>query len=512
MPHATNTSDYWELPPRHLREAGKEVQVYERAAACGGAWLFTNDRPHRPAYPATVAQDADFQPDLPPPSASLPYTIETTLSSIDADAARLEHAPPAPAYKTLKNNIPSPIMVFQDFPKPKDGPWYLWHHQHLAYLQEYAKSFDLNSLVSYNTRVEKVEEEFGPDGVAIGWNVLTKKMELIGEGESRVVRCTWSSKVFDAVVSANGHHTAESVPNIPGLDEWQRVWPERLSHARSFRTGEDWAGQDTVLVVGSGPSGSDMAREICRYAQRVLMTTRPFLEGDSEDAKIVKTVMRERLPKANGLHVPAVVRFLPPTDLNGPGTIEMLDGKTYKVDSVLFTTGYHYSNPYLVDYEQRMIKQDPANKMMLDGHTVLNLHEQVFYISNPTLALVGVPVNVSTFSFYEYLSLMVTRVWSGQAQLPSIPCMRAEFEAKFAASKPRTFHVYGKPVEVALVQEMSDWINSEAARLGFEGKVRRIEPYSPEYLAIKARTVEGLKGRDREEEERMAAQAATEAK
>lgn len=208
------------------------------------------------------------------------------LKGQDADAQvnamATSFAPPGPSYVTLKNNIPSPLMCFQGMSRDAERPeeWYYPHSEHQAYLEAYAALHDIDSVTSYNTRVEKVDE------VENGWRVWSKTFNTTRDADSITVTITYSVNDYDAVVCATGHHNAPATPDIPGLAEWQAQWPDRLSHALSFRRGEDWKGCRNVLVVGSGPSGSDMAREISVYADNVYVTARPFETDDSPDTKV----------------------------------------------------------------------------------------------------------------------------------------------------------------------------------------------------------------------------------
>jgi hypothetical protein len=180
----------------------------------------------------------------------------------------------------------------------------------------------------------------------------------------------------------------------------------------------------------------------------------------------------------------------------------MLDGSVIEVDSVLFATGYYHSYPFFRDYQARRTSE--STKIVQSQYTVLNLHQDLFYIPDPTLCLLGVPANISAFSFFEYQGIEVTRVWSNQAQLPSIPAMQRAYAARRGAVSDRNIHVYGKVEEPKLVREIASWLNSEAKRLGVQGQVEQLSGYSDEYMAVKARTVEGLGVRDAADDVRLA--------
>jgi cation diffusion facilitator CzcD-associated flavoprotein CzcO len=52
---------------------------------------------------------------------------------------------------------------------------------------------------------------------------------------------------FDSVVVASGHYHSPNVPDIPGLKEWKKRWPDRVQHSKGYRKPDDFKDQ-----VGTG--------------------------------------------------------------------------------------------------------------------------------------------------------------------------------------------------------------------------------------------------------------------
>lgn len=94
------------------------------------------------------------------------------------------------------------------------------------YIQSYAASFGVEPLIKYNTRVEQLEK------IGHEWHVQTTTLRL--EGPDRGLK-TRAVDQFDAVVVASGHYHASKIPDIPGLKEWKRAWPDRVYHSKSYR-------------------------------------------------------------------------------------------------------------------------------------------------------------------------------------------------------------------------------------------------------------------------------------
>lgn len=47
-------------------------------------------------------------------------------------------------------------------------------------------------------------------------------------------------KTFDAVVIATGHYHAPYVPDLPGLADWRRKWPDNVIHSKQYRIPEQF--------------------------------------------------------------------------------------------------------------------------------------------------------------------------------------------------------------------------------------------------------------------------------
>ena len=96
-----------------------------------------------------------------------------------------------------------------------------------------------------------------------------------------------------------------------------------------------------------------------------------------------------------------------------------------------------------------------------------NLYRDVFYIPDPTLAFVGISVNTSAFSFFEYQSISVARVFSGKARLPDPQSQRVALDKVVTSKGKGKFrHFLGPAGERAYVRDTVEWINRDAATLG----------------------------------------------
>lgn len=125
-----------------------------------------------------------------------------------------------------------------------------------------------------------------------------------------------------------------------------------------------------------------------------------------------------------------------------------------------------------------------------------NLHLDIFYIPDPTLAFVGVPFYTATFTLFEFQAIAVSRVFSGKASLPTEAEMRKIYEDRKAKKGfGRAFHSL-KGEEIEYVNGLVEWVNRDGARLG---GVERVQGHSDRWLesykkrAVRLQALLGIK-------------------
>ncbi|EJT99010.1 FAD/NADP-binding domain-containing protein [Dacryopinax primogenitus] len=470
---------------RHLHEAGFRVRVFERQPYAGGTWTFEPDLPLQPKYPSVPPSIGDFVPSLPPENAEhLPFE---KVQKDENSEERKEFSPPNPVYQSLTNNVPTPCMEFKDFPWPEGTEWHVSHTDISKYIQSYAVHFGLNEFTSYRTRVENISQLDPPPGQSQPrWRLTLRRVE---DAPADSAKSTWWTEDFDAVVVASGHYGAPFIPKIEGVEAWAERWKDDIIHSRAYRSAEDYTGK-TVLIVGTGTSGVDIARDISPHVTKIYQVRRNQLHGPDHYQR-QRSFQLKMLP-ANGEHLPEIKRFLP---LSGAEKdlsecrVECTDGRVVGgFDKIIFATGYQYSVPFLSDYHldpntlPHSPHQAPDRVLVTSGAGVSNLLRDVFYIPQPTLAFLGLSINTATFSFFEFQGLAITRVWQGWARLPDERGRRKEYERLVEAKGGGRFmHLMGHENEVAYVRETVDWLNADGARVG----APLIEGHSERWLEVK---------------------------
>ncbi|KAF2097985.1 dimethylaniline monooxygenase [Rhizodiscina lignyota] len=432
------------LAAAYLKAAGIDVEIYERSSEAGGVWVFDERRPIEPLYPAIRASRGEDYPSHTSPE--------------------LEHAPPSPCYFGLKNNVATRLMRTKLSAWPPGTEDYVSHHMLKDYIQTIAKQEGLDQFTNYGARVTDLRKTNGL------WDLTYIKLRRDSVIGTRPEEKKQTG--FDSVIVASGHYHAPRVPDILGLKESKRRWPDRIWHSKGYRSPKQFQGKN-VLLVGAGTSSIDIARELGPVANKVYQSSRDgFFEFPAT-----------MLP-ANGIRVCEIAACqISSEDLdddqheplmdteNLPLTILLVDGrKICNIHTILLCTGYHITLPFLQQYHDDDIPAAKANETVLvtDGTQLHNLHKDIFYIPDPSLIFIGVPYFSATFTLFEYQAIAVAAVLSEKATLPPKEAMRQEYQERLQkkGSGKRFHSIRGE--EVQYVAELLEWINNDMVQRGFE--------------------------------------------
>ncbi|KAL2864249.1 uncharacterized protein BJX67DRAFT_373965 [Aspergillus lucknowensis] len=428
---------------KQLQSFSLGVTVFERASAVGGIWSFDERKPLEPPYPSLLPSLSDYDDG---PS-------QLGLGGDPPDLVELQHAPPGPAYESLTNNIPTSLLELQGYPWPDGTGDYVSHRVVWGYLQRYAVANGLEPLIKFNTRVEKLEKE------GQRWSLQTSTLERDELDRSKIITET---SEFDAVVVATGHYHAPRIPDFPGLPEWKRRWPSRVFHSKAFRTADCF---ENLLLIGAGVSATDIAKEASTHVKKIYQVCR----GSASD------IPAQFLPE-NAERVGPISSFSAPSEveLDGilhedaaiPATVTLNDGRILDdIHTVILCTGYHITYPFLKQFHSDSTPVQDADERVLvtDGTQIHNLHEDIFYIPDPTLAFVGTAFSASSFSLFEFQSIAISAVFSGNVKLPPREVMRARYKERLAKKGAgKMFHSL-RDDEVDYVARLVLWLNSDLA-------------------------------------------------
>ncbi|KAK4200502.1 hypothetical protein QBC40DRAFT_326537 [Triangularia verruculosa] len=452
----------------HLLREGLAVTVFERSSIAGGVWHYDGRTPVDPPYPSNtpslgdyeISQRGDFSYATPPPEQT-DGARHKNLLQVEAakHASDLEvlFSPPGPCYAGLRNNVPTNLMASSLSAWPEGTEPVVSQRDVEHYVQSLAESHGVNAHTIFHTRVDEVRKT--PDGSK--WEVRSVTLEKAGLGVRFIERLS----LFDRVVVASGHYNMPRIPDIKGLSVWKASFPSRIIHSKQYRNPERYRGQN-VVILGAGVSALD----ICRELDAVANTSYQSVRGGQFD------LSASILPPSTN-RVPEIAQFSLDNDQTEqpflkdghpiPGRIILRNGQVVEnIHHVVLATGYITSYPFLPHLHSDIASITESGEHVVvtsDGSMAHNLHKDIFYIPDPTLAFVGVPYHVVTFSLFDVQAQVVARVFAGRARLPSQKSMREEYERKVSEKglgrEFHSLHAMGKEVEY--VRDLVEWVNED---------------------------------------------------
>eukprot|EP00092_Neocalanus_flemingeri_P004405 GFUD01004738.1.p1 GENE.GFUD01004738.1~~GFUD01004738.1.p1 ORF type:complete len:444 (+),score=154.01 GFUD01004738.1:36-1367(+) len=248
----------------------------------------------------------------------------------------------SPVYQNLHTNLPKELMAFPGFPFPAGKKSFVHHTEMTSYLQSYARHHQLDQHMVLNREVIRVTPTT-PGDPQTAWTVDLADTET-GQTETEEA---------DLVLLCSG--VREYQPRVP---EVSRTFTGDQLHSSQFRTAEDerFVGR-TVLVVGGGPSGVDIATEIERVARTVIVSMGRVglpVRGDIEKVGGIASIEEDRVVFED-------------------------QNEARQVDCIVWCTGYDKAIPYL--------GPECGLNIIEEGHVVDPLYMHVINITYPTMAV-----------------------------------------------------------------------------------------------------------------------------
>ena len=284
-------------------------------------------------------------------------------------------------------------MSYPSYPFPSGTLLYPPASTVLQYLNDYATHFDIHRHVRVNTAVRNVD-----------WDESLSQWCVRTSTASATYDSTAEESLFDLVIIANGHYRIPFYPPTPGLKAW--LESGKAVHAAWYRHAEYHG--DTVLVVGRGPSGIDVADEMREVSKTLIHSfpeaTRQDLEGGSLK---LRGRIGEFLDSPEGR-----VRFEDGTEETG-------------IDYCILATGYEHSLPFLPPHLLKLALPPPIppipEKLYNSKFHIFPLAKQIFPLvtSFPPsrLGLVALPYRIIPFPFAEVQTRAVLKAFADPTSL-----------------------------------------------------------------------------------------------
>lgn len=281
-------------------------------------------------------------------------------------------------YKGLHTNLPKEIMGYPDFPIPSQEKSYISSEDMLAFLNLYADKFNVRERIKFENHVLRVRPLKDDT-----WEVIVRELPTKN----------YKTYIFDAVLICNGHYHTPTYPKFEGAD----IYKGKQIHSHEYRSPDPFEGE-SVLVIGAGPSGMDMANEISKKAKRVTLS-----HHLKEPPKTVFQSNVDQKPDVMKLREHEVV---------------FSDGSVQSYTVVLYCTGYKYTFPFLsVD-----------SGITCDDNFIRPLYKHCLSINRPSLGFIGLPFYVCATQMFDLQARFCLKFMTKHKELPSKEEMMKDFK------------------------------------------------------------------------------------
>lgn len=366
-------------------------------------------------------------------------------------------------YCGLRTNLPKEVMGYIGHPYDTSLPSFVGHATVADYLEDYSRAQSVDAVIQYShsvTAARPVERSIRAEVESMGQLQRKLGREFLPWHVTVLNTATSDERIerFDALVVCNGHFAIPDSPTYPGLC----AWPGRVLHSVEYDDPADFAGQ-TVLVVGSGPSGTDIAWELRGTAMHVAISQRSLAaEGAASlppEPPASGRATLSRYPAISTFHgdgkwavrqkcwslfsfsvhnaACACVRI---------GTVEFVGGSTLAaVDAVIMCTGYLYTAPAIQLPSSVPDLPLPTEAVeageSVDGSTVIGsagrmvnwLWRHFLHVHVPSLSFIGLPYGIIPCQLIQAQVLWLVALYSGALQVPPKGTLVSDVAAHYAS-------------------------------------------------------------------------------
>jgi cation diffusion facilitator CzcD-associated flavoprotein CzcO len=376
------------------------IDIYEQQSEVGGVWNYSPNISGKVAIPQTT-------PNGPPEPPIWPKKAPAPLFSNSM-------------YDRLNTNIPKGLMGFSDPKFPSESLLFPIREDVQSYLVQYSQ--EIRQLIKFSTQVVKVLDTSATNRP--NWE-LTSKSTITDISEVLD---------YDAIVVANGHYSVPFVPDVRGIDTFNKAYPSVITHSKAFRSPASFKDKK-VIVVGSAASGLDIGTQISQVSQKPMLNS-------------VRTSSPLKLGQENKEEVPPIAEYIVESR-----AVRFEDGRVEAdIDAIVYCTGYLYSFLFFKALDPPLVDT---------GRRVRGLYKQLFNINHPTLAFTALSQKIIPFPVAEAQGSVIAKVWAGKLELPPAEEMR-EWERKRVEElgDGTAFHVLGYPKDAEYINKLHDWAKS----------------------------------------------------
>ncbi|KAI3694361.1 hypothetical protein L1987_77326 [Smallanthus sonchifolius] len=296
-------------------------------------------------------------------------------------------------YNRLKLHLPKKFCQLPKLPFPEEYPEYPTKKQFITYLENYAQKLDIKP--QFNECVQSAKY----DEACHLWRVVTVSTTGYTRSETEYI--------CQMLVIATGENAEGVVPEIDGLQEFSG----EVIHVKDYKSGEKYNGKK-VLVVGCGNSGMEISLDLSNHnakpsivirssvhvlpreimgkstfdlammlmkwlplwlVDKLLLILAWFIFGNTQNYGIKRPSLGplqlknhhgktpvldigafEKIRSGDITAVPGIKRF-------NCNSVELVNGETLEIDSVVLATGYRSNVAYWLQENELFSKNGFPN-------------------------------------------------------------------------------------------------------------------------------------------------------
>ncbi|KAK9076003.1 hypothetical protein SSX86_004333 [Deinandra increscens subsp. villosa] len=234
-------------------------------------------------------------------------------------------------YDRVKLHLPKKFCQLPRLPFPQEYPEYPSKKQFITYLENYAETFDIKPHFNECVLSAKYDE------ACHFWRVVTVSKTDLTRSETEYM--------CQMLVVATGENAEGVVPEIDGLEEFSG----EVIHVKDYKSGKSYNGKK-VLVVGCGNSGMEVSLDLSNHNAKPSMVVRSSVhvlprEIMGKSTFDLAMMLMKWIPlwlkiwSGDITVVPGIKRF-------NRNSVDLVNGETIDIDSVVLATGYRSNVPY----------------------------------------------------------------------------------------------------------------------------------------------------------------------
>ena len=198
--------------------------------------------------------------------------------------------------------------------------------------------------------------------------------------------------LMDSCLVIHSHFAKPRVPEIPNMDKFDGL----VTHSHFYRVPEPYKDMN-VIVLGARSSGRDIALEVSKVANRVMLSH----HGKQKILQLPFNIIEAQAIR----------------EVNELGKVVFEDGEEVEADAIIFCTGYLYDLPFL----------DQSCGISVQDGRVFPLYKQIFNALHPSMSFIGLACIVCPFQLFSLQARWIANFLSGEVSLPTSDVMLQDY-------------------------------------------------------------------------------------